>query len=69
MKATEDLRRQLPIHRTGSGFGYSGVPELAWLRGHHAGAYEAYLAVRKEHPEAAEIILKKFCLNPDGTIG
>jgi hypothetical protein len=68
-RATADLRSQLPIHRRGSGFAESGVPELAWLRGHHAGLFDAYKAIAKQFPEAANALNRKFAINSDGTLG
>lgn len=68
-QATKDLRRQLPIHRTGRGFAESGVPEVAWFRGHHAGVFDAYCALRHAYPGAARALLVKFSMKPDGSIG
>ncbi len=67
--ATEDLRKELPIHRTGTGFAKSGAPELAWLRGHQAGIYDAYKLLRRKYPDAALSLLTQFSMNPNGTIG
>ncbi len=66
---TADLRSQLPIQRAGSGFKESGVPELAWLRGQHAGVFDAYLALKRKFPEAAEFLLGKFNMNRAGSLG
>lgn len=42
---------------------------LGWYRGQQLGWYEAYKAIRKKYPEAAQAILDHFGLNKDGSIG
>jgi len=68
-KDTKDLRGELPIQRRGGGRMCSGVPELAWFRGHHSGVFDAYRAIQKKYPEAAHALLTKFLMDKHGNIG
>lgn len=65
-RETIDLRKALPVQRGPLTYRESGVPEVAWYRGHHSGIYNAYLALREKHPRAAALLLKEFSMRPDG---
>jgi hypothetical protein len=68
-----DLRRRFihPVPRQQAGIKFSasdaaGCIELAWLRGQQTGIHDAYLAIRREHPEAADFLLERFRMSKDG---
>lgn len=75
-EATADIRHQFvapdPAFQSRRSFSASaaaGGVKLAWYRGHQAGVHDAYLAIRRAHPEAAKAILEEFGMRRDGSFG
>lgn len=75
-EATADIREQFisrdPMfqsRRSFSASAASGGVKLGWYRGHQAGIHDAYLAIRRKHPEAAKAILEEFGMSRDGSLG
>ena len=45
-----------------------GACEMANRRGNHGGIHDAYLAICKEYPEAAQSLLDKYGMDKEGVI-
>ena len=45
-----------------------GAAELAARRGWQTGVFDVYEAIKQDHPEAAQAILKEFRMDADGNI-
>lgn len=51
------------------GHNISAGVDLAWYRGHHAGIYDAFLTLKKQHPRIAKHLREAFNMNDDGSLG
>ncbi len=43
-----------------------GMEDLAWMRGHHSGLFDAYLTLKQKYPDVAEEFRKAVGFNQDG---